>query len=474
MRTSKTEILAELAKREEARANVQPLKLFEGFDQQNAFIKDNSRFILASCSRRAGKTTGLAYRFARTMERHPNSQCLYLALTRVSAKEILWNELIRMNADNNLGWKFLPSSLEVKAPNGSSLILYGADQSNFIDRLRGRKYPGIAIDEIQSFGGHVESLINDVLVPGMIDYPDAWLAITGTPGPVPSGYFFEAANNGKYGYSCHSWTLRDNPTLSNVNAFLKEIQERQGWDDQNATYRREYCGQWVLDTESLWIRYKQEINDFKILPPNTKFNYIIGVDIGFNDADALAVVAWSETDPTTYLVEELIQDKQGITGLVEDIDRLQKKYQAYKIVMDEGGLGKKIAEDIRQRFGCPLEPADKAQKQSNVELLNDALRLGKFKAPITSRFAQDSFKVQIDWQKSSPTKIVIKKDPHSDIIDAVLYAFRDSYAFSHKAGKPVHKVGSMEWNKQVEDDMFEAELEGLLQDEDNRSWKNGE
>ncbi len=108
-----------------------------------------------------------------------------------------------------------------------------------------------------------------------------------------------------------------------------------------------------------------------------------------------------------------------------------------------------------------LKKSDKAQKQQNVAFLNDSLRTGKFKAKGASQFAQDSYLVQIDWEKSRPDKIVIKKHPHSDIIDAVLYAFKESPAFTYQKPKAKPAWGSKEWADAQNDEMFEKELEGL-------------
>jgi hypothetical protein len=445
-----------LLQRETSRRSLRKeLELDPAFQAQNAFILDNARFLSAQCSRRAGKTNGLAYRFAKTMERHAGSQCIYLALTRESAKDIMWPVLTEVNEQYNLGWTFIESKLEVNAPNGSSLKLYGADMKNFIKRLKGRKYPGVAIDEAQDFGIHLRSLIDDVLTPSIADYADGWLAVTGTPGPVPHGYFFEVTHDGKYGYSRHGWTLRDNPYMPNVSQFITELKARQEWDDNNPTYLREYCNKWVLDVQSLWIQYKETLNDYKILPTE-KFTYIMGIDLGFKDADAIAVVAWSESSPCTYLVEEVVTRKQGISDLVYQIEQLRKKYDIAKLVIDQGGLGLKIADEIRRRHHIPVVGADKQRKQETVAFLNDHLRRSIFKAPANSRFAQDSYLVQIDWEKSTPDKIVVKKQPHSDIIDAVLYAFKESPAFTYQKPVDLPKPGTVAYFDKVAADLEEA------------------
>lgn len=462
MTISKTSLIVEAVKRSTDAAS-RPIELNVNFPKQNAFINDPSRYIDAQCSRRAGKTNGLAYRFFKAMEKYPKSQCVYMGLTRDSAKGAMWPVLQEINDKYSLGCEFIESKLTMKHPNGAILILLGADMPNFIKRLKGRKYPGVAVDEAQDFGPHLESLIDDVLTPSISDYEDGWLALTGTPGPVPQGYFFEITNNGKYGFSHHAWTLFENPNMPDPQGFVADLKARKQWGDNHPTLMREWLNKWVLDVDALWVKYREEINHYQELPKQHVWNYILGVDIGFKDADAIAVLAWSETSKQTYLVEEIITAKQGISALATQIDAVQQKYKAYKIVMDEGGLGKKIAEDFRSRFGCPIEPADKVRKQDNVELLNDALRLGQFMAKGASRFAQDSYMVQIDWDKSTPKRIMLKKTFHSDIIDAVLYAFRDTYAYTHKEQPKGPVYGSVEWAEAQANQMFERELAGMLE-----------
>jgi len=468
---SKTALLAEVINRSNANDSAKPILLNPNFPKQNNFINDPSRYIVAQCSRRAGKTNGLAYRFHQTMVKYPKSQCIYLGLTRDSAKGAMWPAFQELNDRYGLGYTFVESKLTIINPNGAKLLILGADMTNYAKRIKGRKFPAIAVDEAQDFGRHIESIIDDVLTPCISDYSDGWIAITGTPGPVPQGYFFDVTQRGKYGFSQHKWTLYENPNMPNPEAFVEDLKKRKEWTDQSPTLRREWLNYWVLDTNALWVVYSESINHYETLPKEHKWHYILGIDIGFKDADALAVIAWSETSPVTYLVEEMVTSKQGITELVENINILNKKYKFDKMVMDEGGLGKKVGEEIRRRHLLPVEPADKANKQDNVEFLNDDLRLGKFKAKKDSRFAQDSYMVQIDWDKSTPKRIVLKKTFHSDIIDAVLYAFRESWAFTHEPPKPdAPKWGTKEWAEQQSTGMFEAELEGLKKQEEFGNW----
>lgn len=431
--------------------------LDESFPIQSAFVKDQARFVAAQCSRRAGKSNGLALRFLASMEKHPGAFFPYIALTRESARNIMWPVMQEQDEKYQIGCDFTEFNLTITHPNGARMQLFGADTKNFIRRLKGIKTPGAAIDEAQDFGSHIESLVDDVLTPTLTDYADSWLAITGTPGPIPRGYFYEITHENKHGFNVHKWTLLDNPYLPGASNFIKDLKHKKGWDESNPTLQREWRNKWVLDLESLWIKWNEELNDYRSLPP-AKYIYILGVDIGLRDADALAVLAWNELSPDIYLVEEHLHRGQDITQLSNRIARLMEKYDFAKIVMDEGALGKKIAEEIRRRKHLPITPADKTRKQENVAFLNDYLRQGKFKARKTSQFVEDSLRIQIDWEKSTPDKIAIRDNYHSDIIDAVLYAFKESPAYTFTPAEKKAKWGESGWAEQ-EVDRMEKEAE---------------
>lgn len=455
MKPSLEQIVHELERRYLAAVEKNAGRL--SFPKQDPFIADKSRFLLAQCSRRAGKSSGLAERYKKAMNAYPGSTSLYLALTRESAHEIMWPVLEELNERDHLGWQFTESKLLVTAPNNSKLRLMGADQKNFIRRLKGKKHPAIAVDEAQDFGSHLETLVDDVLEPCMTDYRDSWLAITGTPGPVPAGYWYEITHEGKFEYSAHRWTLLDNPYLPSPLSFINELIRRKNWPENHPTLLREWRNEWVLDLASLWIRYNKEVCDFDKLPQG-KWIYILGVDLGHDDSDALAVLAYREDSNEVWLVEEVVTAKQGITALVAQIQALRRRYNFTRMPCDEGALGKKIAEEIRREHKIPLHAADKKRKQETVEFLNDAMSLGRFKARSNSRFVLDSYNIQVDRLKTTESKIVLK-GPHSDIIDAVIYAFKESPAYQFEKPPPEPQYGSKEWAKKQEDDMFEQALE---------------
>src|ERR1035441_6263988 len=109
MSISKTSLLTEAISRTQNKVRPTPILLREDFPKQNAFINDTSKYISVQCSRRSGKTTGLAIRFLRTMEKHPKTTCLYLSLTQESARAIMWDILHDLNDTFKIGCTFLES-----------------------------------------------------------------------------------------------------------------------------------------------------------------------------------------------------------------------------------------------------------------------------------------------------------------------------------------------------------------------------
>lgn len=428
------------------------------FRQQLDFIKDERDFVTACTSRRAGKSTGCAADLISTAVGRPGIVCLYITLSRASAKRIVWPELTKINREYELGGIPNIADLSLTFPNGSVIYCSGAKNKSEIEKFRGLAIALCYIDEAQSFGSFIEELIDDVISKALYDY-NGRLRVTGTPSPIPSGYFYNICQSPEWGH--HHWTMHQNIWLHKKSGktpmeLIERDMKRKGVGISDPTIQRECFGTWVTDSNALVFRYNKDVNSYFELPELKagKWEYIFGIDVGYDDADAIAVIAYHEHIKEAYLVEEVIKVKQGVTDLAQQIEALVKKYNPISMVMDAGGLGKKINEEFSRRFSLGIKAAEKSRKFEYIELLNDALRTKKFFAKEKGRFADDTQRVEWDKDKSNGDKLVVSKSFHSDITDAVLYAFRESLHFLAEDLVPKIVTGTPEWVKKQEEDMF--------------------
>jgi hypothetical protein len=399
------------------------------FDKQLAFIRNPSKFKTAVCSRRAGKTEACAADLLDTALNFPHVTCLYITLSRTSAERIIWRTLLKLLADFEIPHKVNNKELYIKLPNGSDIYVSGAKDKQEVEKFRGMSLKLVYIDECQSFKSYIKELVEDVLSWATKDVAGT-ICLIGTPGPVPAGYFFEQSHNPMN--TNFKWTINDNPWIERksgmkVADILAHERARKGITESDPTYMREALGLWVKDENALVYRFDKRINIYDRLPD--RLNYIFGIDIGFDDADAIAVLGYNLTDSHVYLVQEVITRKQNVTKLIEQIQKLQAKYKPIKMVMDAGALGKKIQDEIRTRHSIPVETAAKERKLEFIELLNDDLRTGRFLAFKGSEFENDSDKIVWDFEGSQKK---VSDRTHTDIGDAILYAWRECKHFFPK------------------------------------------
>lgn len=422
------------------------------FDKQLAFIKDKSRFKTGVCSRRSGKTVSCAADLVNTAINKANSVCLYITLSRINAKKIVWREIIKILKKHNISYKIDNTELSIEFNNGSIIYLSGAKDKSEIEKFRGLAITLCYIDESQSFKNYIEELIDDVITPALFDNNGS-LCLIGTPAPVPSGYFHNCSHNNSW--SNHSWTLFDNPFIQiksgkSGKELLDEELKRRGVLVIDPKIQREFFAKWTTDTDSLVFKFSS-FNYYDDVVVDNNWSYVIGVDIGFDDADAIAVLGWHKHRKEVFVIEEHLAVKQDITTLANKINLLIKKYDPLKVVMDTGGLGKKIAQEINKRHDSQIIAAEKTRKFEYIELLNDALRTKRLFAKRDSHFAQDC--MLVEWDKDS-SLLKVSNRYHSDINDAVLYAYRECMHWLSEPEKPKLLPNTPQWSEAEEEDML--------------------
>lgn len=429
------------------------------FEQQRRFVESRRRFKVGLTARRAGKTTAVAAGLLKYIDGKPGRVALYLTLTRKNAKRILWPAVLELLDRLGIGYTVNRTDLEIRLHGGGTLLIGGVDTQEQVERWRGYAYAAVAIDECQSFPSErLRSLIQDVVRPALADYRGP-LFLTGTPGPVPAGYWYQLSGP-ESRHDVHHWTGLDNPHLPDFADELAEIREENGWTEESPTYLREYLGIWVLDYESLVYRYDDARNGVDALPTVTakgapiapsQWRYVLTVDVGEVHATAFVVVAAHPAVPDDYVVHAEKMIDMATDRMAARIVELMEEFPG-PVLMDTQGVGKKFADECRSRYGLPIEAADKADKFGGIRIVRDRQQSGRLKA---IRGAADPLLDEwrmVVWNRQRNDH---QREQEDHCSDAAIYGIKKLRNYTTDHLKPAPERGSKEWHEQQERAMQE-------------------
>jgi len=501
------------------------------FQQQRDVICDPFRQKALITPRRSGKTFTVGSYVFHTALTKPGSVCAIVTLTLKSAKRLYWHDIV-LNFSDTYGLNLRRrggihhTNLEVNLENGSRIFLVGAETRAEIEKLRGGAYDLVCIDECKSFHPAVFSeLVNEVVLPAISDKLGS-LLITGTPGNILSGPFYEATYEnylsadgypisktfGKpEGYwkdnpdlepvwSRHTWTVKENISERGQNAWrdAMSIKKRNRWKSDNPIWQREWLGKWVATSDAMVYAYANLIEmdggayDARCtwkpkfdrdhnrwgLPSDKDWEYVLGLDLGFEDDLAIVVFAYNKFDGNLYHVYDFKQPHMTMSKvgqkLLELVDMFDDRIVA--MVADTGAGGKMVIESLNEIEGLYLVPAEKNQKYDHIEWFNSDLYDGKIKILPDSELAHEMLMLQWDLGGSTKRDIArigkLKEDRAcpNHACDAALYTWR--FALHHysreRPWEPTRGTDSWfdEWDRK--------EAEAAVRDRDSKNKRNSE
>lgn len=412
------------------------------FDKQKEVIDDPAKRVAWLCSRRAGKTQSAVRKLLITALGRPRSVCLYFATTLKAARKLVW--------DSPEGIPFLIDSMKLPATysnsehrvdcfNGSKIWISGAEDEKDASRWLGVRSDLDIIDESQEFPDHVlRHLIFRVLSPSLMDRGGS-LVLSGTPHPACFGTFFEATKEETGTLKTHRWTFRQNPFLKDPETWLAEECLQRGMHPQDPEYEREFNGRWVREDSALVYQFNEKMNWYDELPVAVGDRYwVLGVDLGWEDATAFVLGTYETKSPFFHVVEAFSKKHLLTDQIAETIKGFQAQHPDMRIIMDCGGLGKTISEDMRQRYGIPIAAAQKTEKLAHQRNMNNDLRTGKLFVHRQCRSLVD----QMHLLRKQPDGKEETNKPN-DLCDATLYCHRTARAFQGRPDEPkVKKVAT--------------------------------
>lgn len=432
------------------------------FPQQKAFVLDGARRKSALCPRRAGKTYACVATIMMGLFAKSGARILYMAKTRNQAENLVWLPLKDISTAFGLSLKFNETFLTATAPNGSFLQLHGADNLGEIDKHRGQAFDKVIIDEAGTFDiTLMNTLVNAVIQPALNDR-FGQLILTGTPGPVLAGMFYEATSIGAPGvrlhgttidgptlWSFHKWTQADNVAMPHIWELSLKDKAARNLADDDPVWRREYLGEWCPSDDlmvyklgnSTWLPDSLSKNPHG-LPDAHDWYYLLGIDFGFEDDFACVVSAWSPSSSVFYQVWDYKAPHVTIGQMAEVITAAISRFgEFHAMIADTGGFGKSLLATLVTDYGFPFEAAEKREKRDYIELVNSDLRSGKLMIRHNSLVHREMELLQ--WLDHR--RIKENKATPNHAADALIYTWRYAQHHHSKPRAPEITEGSTEW-----------------------------
>lgn len=442
------------------------LDAIEGNPKQAAYVRDKSKRKTARCGRRAGKSTGnFGWLYDGCLVK-PGSCQVYVALTRGLGRQILWDGIGReMTREYGLPLRETQQDGQIilRHPNGSRIWIAGCDNKREIDKFRGQKYFRVNIDECQSFPDEIlKPLVEDVFEPALSDL-NGEMALSGTPGALDVGYFYEADTGISPGWSNHHWDIRDNPhflTEAENSKFKDRAHEvmaqkaLQWGGEESATFQREMLGKWVHDAGALVYPITQdnswspESNEHPYGLPPGDYVYGLGVDLGFGErSTAFVLAAYRRGTGEIYVLKAYTRSRLIPTAVAAHVQAIREQVRrdtdgGLRVVVDEGALGKGYAEQMRS-MGVGCEPAEKTQKRAFQEYVGGIIRSKGLLVNFTKcqELLAETRKLQFDPETAEEDERYTRH-----CCDAMLYIVRSLFPrYNPELVEPVY--GSPEWHQ---------------------------
>lgn len=433
------------------------------FKQQLDFIRDPARLKAIFCTRRAAKSyTGGIYLISEALK-NPGSNCLYLALTRETAKGIIWKDILKdLNRKFNLNMQFNGTTLTATLPNGSVIWVTGADaDEDEMNKLLGKKYRLVIIDEASMFSINMHQLVYGVLKPATADQRGT-ICLLGTASNITRGLFYDVTNRREPGWTLHTWTAYDNPHVeSQWREEIADIENNRPLFKDTALFKQWYLNQWVIDEDALVYKFNRDKNEINELPAfESPYHYVLGIDLGHSpDPSAFVVAAYSDQSPHLFITHTEKHLNMDVTAVADKIKALDKIYNFDAKIID-GSMKMAIAE-MNTRHGCNVIPADKAGKEHWINLLNSDLIQTKIRfMPQTDGLMKEL--ESLVWETDNG-RIRIPRKEHSTLdnhlCDAFLYLWRYTYTYLYTqpiAPKFIDPHSQSEWEPKHLEELSQA------------------
>ena len=229
---------------------------------------------------------------------------------------------------------------------------------------------------------------------------------------------------------------------------MAKMQKDQPGIEKTAWFRQEYLAEWIVDTDKLLYKFSDNNLIDKLPLDKDQYTYILGMDLGYNDATTFCVGAYSQNDPTLYIVYSYGKSQMLLDNIVTEIDKIKKLFPIAFYIIDSAS--KHVVEDLRYRTRIPFQAATKTDKLQTIHMLNNDLQTSRIKIFPSNFELIDQLRSLLidDSNPQDPREVPSQKN---DFADSFLYTWRKSM---HYLSRPIELKPKLTANEMA-DQLFE-------------------
>ncbi len=401
-------------------------------------LEDGIKYIVDQWGRRTGKTELNGYLPVYIAVRYPDAEITYIHLTAKNAVEQAAHQVKKVMDEIGHKAEFNASKGYIEHGQGGKVHFVGNESKDDREKMLGfgKNRRLVLIDECQS-QKELKYVLNEKIMATLMDCAAA-LVLSGTKSRVRGTHWEQIYTTPQEGKRINFANMFQNPFLPDPKGTLDRILKERGLSINDAFVRREFFNEDAYDDEALVYKvsdhnyYTDAMLKKWIEEYGATVHAVCGLDLGYEDADAVSTILYSTRDDKLWLIHEKAVRRQSIddtVSMAKEALEIAAKYTVGKvyIMADMGGLGKKIGEDMFYKYGLPIMPAEKSSKEAASEVMQSDIRAGRMMILKSGIFDADCMKVVYKRDDQDRlTRIVDDNIHHSDIIDAVLYPHREA------------------------------------------------
>jgi PBSX family phage terminase large subunit len=436
--------------------------------------------VLSYGGARSGKTYGTLQEIVYLALTHPESRWLIARKYATDIRSSIWMDTLpkvlnSLNLEQGKDYMSLEAGMIITFKNKSRIICGGLDDKERVDKILGQEYFGIYLNESQDIPYSTVKTLLTRLAQKVVIYID-----NKTKAVAQNRLFVDLNPTSINHWTYKMFILKINPESNEAIPFPDsytaiQMNPHDNQDNLPPGYieralevlkgnarNRYLLGEYTTDDDvKVFSPPESGLYDWPEFMQWGELNWadvqiVGGLDLGFQDADALCFIAWRNGDPIQWIVYEHKLRRQNIDQLAEATrkglkwctDNIPCRSQKIDIYGDTAtvrhgheGNSKKSISQLALDYNLPIRPAYKRDKMMAIEHLQGEINSGTLKIPRNGVFFEETeITVWTREEDGSILRIIDDKIFHPDMMDAVLYPMRFLVSYGNSAMIPYEPV----------------------------------